>query len=109
MKKQAHKGLLLNSRKAESCELFHRSDARAQAGLVASRSIFVESALADRFIESGDGGPIGLLGCLLVALGDRLAQIAECRPQTGGVGAVARRASRGLPGALQRRKMICHV
>src|SRR5579872_675189 len=37
--KAGHKGLLLNSRKAESCELFHRSDARAQAGLVASRSI----------------------------------------------------------------------
>jgi len=89
--------------------LLHRHNARTQAGLVTRRGVFVQRALLDRLVEGRNGLAVHLLGSWLVAPGDGLAQVAQLGAQSGGVGAIARRAAFGLAGALQRRKMICHV
>jgi len=69
----------------------------------------VQAAFLDGLIQRRNGLAIGLLSGGFVALGDGLAQVAELRAQAGGVGTVARGATFGLTGALQRRKMICHI
>lgn len=89
--------------------LRHCADALAQAGLVARGGILVQRTFLNGLVECGDGLAIGLLGRGLVSLGDDLAQVAQLRAQGGSVGAVARRAAFGLAGALERRKMVCHV
>src|SRR6266496_4732435 len=63
----------------------------------------------DCLVERGSSLAIDLLGGSLVALGDGFAHIAQLGAQAGGIGAVPRRAGFSLTGALQRRKMICHV
>jgi hypothetical protein len=96
-------------RQTECKLLLNRCYTRAQAGLVARRRIFVQRAFLDSLIQGGNGLAIGLLGGGLVALGDSLTQFTQLRAQRRSVGAVASRATFSLAGALQRRKMICHV
>jgi SpoVK/Ycf46/Vps4 family AAA+-type ATPase len=69
----------------------------------------MQHALLDCLVEGGDGLPKNLIGALLVALGKRLTQVAQGATQPGSVGAIAHRSFRGLTGAFQRRKMICHL
>src|SRR5580658_2377740 len=95
--------------KVQGQHLLHRRNALAEAGLVACGSIPVQRALLNRLIERGYGLAISLLGGLLVALLNCLAQSAQRGAQTGGVGAIRGRALRSLTGALKRRKMICHI
>jgi hypothetical protein len=89
--------------------LFHRIDADAKPRLIPRGRILVQRALLDRLVERGYGLAVGLLGGLLVAFFDGLAQAAQRGAQAGSVGAVRSSALRGLTGALKRRKMICHV
>src|SRR5262249_7189355 len=90
-------------------KLLHCRDARSQTGFVSRGGVFVQRALLDGLVESRDGRAVCLLGGSFVALGDDLAQVTQLGAQRGGVGAIARRTAFGLAGALQRRKMICHV
>src|SRR5579859_1603302 len=89
--------------------LLHRDDAGVQARLVARRGIPVQRALLDGLIQGGNGLAVGLLGGCFVALGEGLAQLPQLAAQRGCVGAITVGAAFGLAGALERRKMICHV
>jgi hypothetical protein len=89
--------------------LLHGADALTQAGLVARRRIGVQCALLDRFVENRHGFTVQVFSSGFVALAYGLAQVAQLRAQTGGVGAITGGSTFGLTGALQRRKMICHV
>jgi hypothetical protein len=90
-------------------QLLHRIDADAEAGLITRGGIAVQRTLLDCLVERGHRLAVGLLGGLLVALLDGLAQSAQRGAQAGGVGAIGGRALRGLTGAFERRKMISHV
>jgi hypothetical protein len=69
----------------------------------------MERALLDRFIENRNGLTVHLLSSGFVAFCNGLAQVAQLRAQTGSISAIAGGSTFGLTGALQRRKMICHV
>jgi hypothetical protein len=69
----------------------------------------VQRTLLDGLVEHRDCRAIELQRGCLVAFFDAFAQVAQCGTQAGGVGAVGGGALRGLAGAFQRRKMICHV
>jgi hypothetical protein len=97
------------SQELKANSLLHRIDANAQPRLVAGGRILVQRALLDRLVERGYGLAVSLLGGLLVAFFDGLAQATQRGAQAGSVGAIRSSALRGLTGALQRRKMICHV
>jgi hypothetical protein len=90
-------------------KLLHRSDALAQAGLVARRGVLVQRALLDGLIQRGNRLTIDLFSGGFVAFGDALAQVAQLGAQAGGVGPVTGGTAFGLTGAFQRRKMISHV
>jgi hypothetical protein len=89
-------------------KLFHRGDARAQAGLVTGSGVLMDHTLFDGLVDHGDGAAEGLFGLLGVARLDGLAQLPQRRTKTRGVGPVGGRACLGLARALQCRKMICH-
>ena len=84
--------------KAESRQLLHRIDTRAQPRLVARGGIPVQRALLDRLVECGHRLAVGLLGGLLVALLNGLAQRAQRGAQAGGVGAIGGSALRRSDG-----------
>ena len=69
----------------------------------------MQRPLLDGLVEGGDSLAVDLFGRSLVAFGDGLAKFAQLGAQAGSIGAIPRRAAFGLAGALQRRKMICHV
>jgi len=89
--------------------LLQRLQAGAQAGFIPASGVFVQHALLDGLVEGGDGLAISLLSGGLVALGEGFAHVAQRRAQARGVAAVPGSAGLGLTGALERRKMICHV
>src|SRR5215467_3620876 len=89
--------------------LLYRGDARRKAGLVARGGVLVQRALLDRFVEGGDGLPVGLLGGGLIALRDGFAELAQLATQLGRVRAITFSTGFGLARAFLRRKMICHV
>ncbi len=91
-----------------SCQL-HCVDAGSQPRFIARGGVFVQRTLLNRLIKRGNRLAVGLLGGLLVALLDGLAQRAQRGAQAGGIGAIGGSALRGLTGALKRRKMISHV
>jgi len=89
--------------------LLHRRNALAQARLVAGGGVAVQRALLDGLVERGHRLAVGRFGGGFVAFFDGLAQGAQRGAQAGGVGAIGGRALRGLTGAFERRKVICHV
>jgi hypothetical protein len=69
----------------------------------------VDQALLGGLVDHGNGaGERGFGVCGLARL-QGFTELTQRGTQLGGVGAVARGACRGLAGAFQRRKMICHV
>jgi hypothetical protein len=56
---------------------FQRRQPGAQAGFVPVRGIFVQHALLNGFVESGNGLAVSLLGGRLVALSERFAHVAQ--------------------------------
>lgn len=81
----------------------------AEPRFVPRRSVFVQRALLNCFVEGGNGLSIRLLRRGFVAFCDAFAQVAQLRAQARGVGSVACGAAFGLTGALERRLMIRHV
>src|ERR1035441_1511358 len=81
---------------------------RVQAALVAGDGVVVQNALLHALVQRGDGLAILCLGGLHIALHQRLAQGPQTGAHTAAAGAVHFGAFFGLPGALQRRYMVCH-
>src|SRR5581483_5326976 len=92
-----------------AAQLLNRGDAGAQARFVARGGVLVQRALLDGFVEYRHRFSVGLFGRRFIALCDDLPQFTQLSAQGRGVSAIARCATFGLAGALQRRKMICHV
>ena len=103
---QAYFTAQLNPR--EPRHLLQRAEAGAEAGLIAGGGIGVERALLDGLVDGRDRLPEHLLRGRLVALGERVAEMPQRGADTGSVDAIAHRALRGLPGALERGEMIRH-
>ena len=68
----------------------------------------MQNALLDGLVEGGYGLAVGLSGGGFVALFEALAQVAQGGAELRCIGPVTGGALRGLTGALERRKMICH-
>ena len=79
-----------------------------QAALVARGGVVVQNALLHALIEQGNRPVVlGTCGGGIVR-GQRFAHGAQATAQLAAVGAVDGGALDGLPGALQRRNMVCH-
>src|SRR5262249_19109436 len=105
----AHSIAISADEKVASRQLLRSSQSCTQTRLVSGASVFVDHALFYGLIDHGDG--LGeLVFCLgLVARLQRGAELAQRSTETRCVGAILGRAGRGLAGAFQRRKVICHV
>jgi hypothetical protein len=103
----------MNAEERRSAEFHEKAvllrEPRAQSGLIPGGRVLVDHVFPDRLIDLGY--TLGELGFGLggVARLEGRPELAQCGAQTGGVGAVLRRSFGGLPGALQRRKMVCHA
>ena len=88
--------------------LFQRIQPSTQAGFIPSSGVLVEHALLDGLIESRNRLAENLLGGGLITLCKGLAEVAQGGAKTRVVAAITLCAGFSLPGAFQRRKMICH-
>lgn len=80
-----------------------------QAGFVAASGVPVDNAIFGGLIDHGDGNGEKGLGLGGVTGLQCLAELPQLGAETGCIGAVLRGAGQGLPGALERRYMICHL